>query len=133
MKLPLSISAQNICKDVKKPGSPLRLPSQHAPKVLTPKKALSLKKVSPYKFGGRLSLQHALHLMTTANTKAGLSHVVITSSPKRVSGNDLLALPPIQIDIYHELTSMFSGIDSLNEQGMSNKEATHHKFGQDTL
>ena len=128
---PPSISTQNILKDIEKPGSPLRLPLQRVPK-----KALSLKKVSPYKYGGRLPPWHALHPATDANTEAGLSCVVITGSPKLISGNDLLALPPIPIDIYQELTSMFGGIDCSNgrdEPGMSDEEATHHKFGRDTL
>ena len=133
MEPPLSISTQNIHKDIEKPRSPLRLPPQHAPKVLTLKKALSPKKVSPYKFRGRLPLQCALRHTTDANTKAGPSCMVITSSLKLIFGNDLLALPPIPIDIYHELTSMFGSVNSSNEQGMSNEEATCHKFGQDTL
>ena len=129
---PPSISAQNVCKDAEEPGSPLRLPPRHVPKVLTLKKAHSPRKsISPWKFSGRLPLQHAPHPTTTANTEAGPSHVVITSTPKLVSGNDLLALPPIPIDIYHELTSMFSSIK--NEQGMSNEEATHHKFGREVV
>ena len=62
--------------------------------------------------------------------------MVITGSPKLVSGNDLLALPPIPIDIYQELTSMFGGVDSSNgqdEAGMSDEEATRRKFGRATL
>ena len=62
--------------------------------------------------------------------------MVITGSPKLVSGNDLLALPPIPIDIYQELTSMFGGVDSSNwrdEPGMSDEEATCHKFGRDNI
>ena len=131
---PPSISAQTVCKDAEEPGSPLRLPPRRALKVLTPKKARSPRKsVSPWKFSGRLPPRRAPRPATTANIEAGPSRVVITGSPKLVSGNDLLALPPIPIDIYHELTSMFGGVDSSNEQGMSDEEATRRKFGQDTL
>ena len=127
----------SIIKDVEKPGSPRRLPPRRAPKVLTPKKDRSPRKsVSPWKPGSRLPPRRAPRPTTTANTEAGPSRVVITGSPKLVSGNDLLALTPIPIDIYQELTSMFGGVDSSNwrdEPGMSDEEATRHKFGRDTL
>ena len=47
--------------------------------------------------------------------------------------SNLLALPPIPIDIFKDLTSLFSGVDSLNKQGVSDKEATCCKFGQDDM
>ena len=136
-ELPLSTSAKNVCKDAEEPRSPLRLPPRRAPKVLTPKKARSPRKsVSPWKFGSRLPPRCAPCPTTIANTKAGLSHVVITGSPKLISGNTLLALPPIPVDIFDELTSMFGGVDSSNERdepGMSDKGATCCKFGRDNL
>ena len=112
---PLSTSAKNVCKDAEEPGSPLRLPPRRVPKNLTLKKARSPRKsVSPWKPGSRLPPRCAPCPTTIANTEAGPSHVVITSSPKLISGNTLLALPPIPVDIFDELTSMFGGIDSSN-------------------
>jgi hypothetical protein len=134
---PPSTSAKNVCKDAEEPGSPLRLPPRRAPKNLTPKKARSPRKsVSPWKPGSRLPPRRAPRPATTANTEAGPSRVVITGSPKLVSGNALLALPPIPVDIFDELTSMFGGVDSSiwrDEPGMSDEEATRRKFGRDNI
>ena len=76
------------------------------------------------------SMPCVLWLMQICRT---ISHGYHQLSEAHLSGNDLLALPLIPIDIYHELASMFGSVNRLNEQGMSDEKATCHKFGQDAL
>ena len=83
------------------PARPGSLPPRHATKLDVD---ATQKGPNVPAFSGRLPLRCASQAV---GAEMGLSCLLLTGCPQPVTGGDLLVLPPMPLEIFEELTSLF--------------------------
>lgn len=139
---PPSTGVEGACKEKEKSAAPRsvdKLPLQRTPKrgpTASPRFTPSPRfkdSARPRRLPPRRAPENLARLAAAkAEALAGPSRLEITGSPQVVTGQELLVLPPMPMEIFNELNSLFDyPNNSLTDPETSDEEAKARKFGWD--